>query len=113
MQLARTILAILIALSLAVLPMARAFALPKGEVAASELVVASAHDCCDHEGMPAEHGSKECQAAAGCFAKCFNFGAVEISGATVHPPAGGTESIFVDKNFLSPTGSPPFRPPRV
>ena len=113
MQISRTILACLVALSLAMLPIAGAFAVQKDEAATSELVVASAHDCCDHEGMPADHAMKDCQAAAGCFGKCFNFCAVTISSATIQPPIGGMEFVFVSKTFVSPTGAPPFRPPRV
>jgi len=113
MRIGRTILAFSIALSLAMLPIAGAFAVQKDEITASELVVASAHDCCDHDGMPAGHPMKECQAAAGCFAKCFNFCAVVFPSATIHPPIGGIESKFATKIFRSQTGNPPFRPPRV
>src|SRR5713101_680793 len=113
MAFARTILAILTALSVAMLPMAGAFAVPQDEVTASEVVVASAHDCCDGEGMPVGHVMKECQASAGCAAKCFNFYAAVLSRATLRPPIGGTESPFVSNPFCSQTASPPFRPPRV
>jgi hypothetical protein len=119
------------AVSLAALPLAGAFAVPSDEHLASEVVatsaheccedgpmaadvvVASAHDCCDHESMPADHVMKECQAAAGCTAKCFNFYAVVFSGVAIPSPIGGTESHFVSHAFHSETASPPFRPPRV
>jgi hypothetical protein len=113
MRIGRTILAFLVALSLAMMPMAGAFAVPSDEPTASEVVVASAHDCCDHESMPADHVMKDCQAAAGCTAKCFNFYALVFSGVAVPPPSGGTESRFVSNPFHSETASPPFRPPRV
>jgi hypothetical protein len=69
MRIGRTILAFWVALSLAMLPMARPFVIPGDEAMASEVVVASAHgcdhaamdsdvvvasahDCCDQESMP-------------------------------------------------------------
>ena len=131
MRIGRIILTFLVAASLAMLPMAGAFAVPTDEPTisdvvaapahegcdhqsiASDVVVASAHDCCDHESMPADHVMKECQASAGCVAKCFNFYAVVFSGVTIPSPIGGTESHFVSNPFYSQTASPPYRPPRV
>ena len=131
MRIGRTILAFLVALSLALLPMAGAFAVPSDEPMASDVVVASAHDCCDqqsmgsevvvasshdccdHESIPADHMMKECNASAGCTAKCFNFYALVFSGVTIPSPIGGTESHFVSNPFYSQTASPPYRPPRA
>jgi hypothetical protein len=130
MRIGRTILAFLVATSLAMLPMAGAFAVPSDEPTisdvaapahegcdhqsiASEVVVASAHDCCDHASIPADHMMKECQASAGCIAKCLNFYALVFSGVAISWPTGGTESHFVSNPFHSQTGSPPYRPPRA
>ena len=113
MRIGRTILTFFVALSLAMAPGAGAFAMQKDEVTASSTVVASAYDCCDDEGMPADHAMKDCQASAGCAAKCFNVYAGVFSPATIAPPIGGTEAPFVSKAFYSQTASPPFRPPRV
>jgi hypothetical protein len=113
MAIGRTILAFWVALSLALLPTAGAFAVPTHEMAASEVQVASGHDCCDDEGLPAGPAMKECQASAGCVAKCSHFFAVVVSAATILPPMGGMESPFSDDGFCSHTGSPPFRPPHV
>lgn len=121
MRIGRTILAFLIALSLATLPIAAA-AVQRQEATAANSVVSSAHDCCDHIGMlanqvdhdrmPADDAMNECQAAAGCYAKCFDFYGVALSSATIHPLLAGMDSIFVSHTFSPPTGSPPFRPPR-
>jgi hypothetical protein len=126
MRIGRTILAVLLALSLAMLPMAGGFAASSNEPMASDVVVASAHeccdnealtsdhavasihDCCDHESIPADH-----VASAGCTAKCFNCYAVVFSGVAIPSPIGGTEAHFVKKPFYSRTASPPFRPPRA
>jgi hypothetical protein len=113
MRIGRTILAFLVALSLALLPMAGAFAVPSDEPTASDVVVASEHDCCDHESMPADHMMKDCQASASCTAKCLNFYALVFSGVTIPLPIGGTESHFVSNPFHSQTASPPYRPPRA
>jgi len=111
MRIGRTILAFLLALSLATLPMAGAFAVAKDEATASDEVVASGHDGCDHEATPADHAMKGCQ--GDCAAKCCNCYAVVFSGVTIPAPIGGTESPFVSNPFHSQTASPPYRPPRV
>src|SRR5262245_43192560 len=113
MRIGRTILAFLVALSLALLPMAGAFAIPSDAPMASDVGVGPAHDCCDHESTPADHVMKECLASAGCTAKCFNFYAVVFSGVAVPSPTGGAEPLFVSNPFHSQTASPPYRPPRA
>jgi hypothetical protein len=113
MRIGRTILTFLVALSLAMAPVAGAFALQTGEPTASNEVVASAHDCCDDEGMPADHVMKECQASAGCTAKCFSFYALEFSSVTFPSLIGGTKSYFASNALCSQAASPPFRPPRI
>jgi hypothetical protein len=131
MRIGRTILAYLVATSLAMLPMAGAFVVPSDEpivsdvvagtahegcdhqsIASEEVVVASAHDCCD-QSVPADHLMKGCDASAGCTAKCFSFVALVFSGVAIPSPVGGTESHFVSKPFYSQMASPPYRPPRV
>jgi hypothetical protein len=129
MRVGRTILAFWVALSLAMLPIARAFVVPGDEAMASEVVVASAHgcdhaamdsdvvvasahDCCDQKSMSADHAMKGCSASADCIAKCFSFYAALFSQEAIAWPIGGTESHFVSHPFHSGTASPPFRPPR-
>jgi hypothetical protein len=132
MPIARTILTFLVALSLAMLPLARAFVASGHEAMASEVVVASAahedcghaaiasdvlvasaHECCGHEAVPADHAMQGCPASADCIAKCFSFYGVLFSEQAIPSPIGGTESRFVSNPFHSQRGSPPFRPPRV
>jgi hypothetical protein len=131
MRIGRIILAFWAAMSLAMLPMAGAFAAPSDEPTvsdvmtssahehcdhesmASEVVVASAHDCCDHESIPTDHMMKGCDGSAGCIAKCFTFVALVFTGVAIPSPTGGTESHFLSNPFHSHTASPPYRPPRV
>src|SRR5262249_25912800 len=129
MRIRRTILAFLVATSLAMRPMAGAFAVPSDEPTmsdvaapahegcdhqsiASEVVGASAHDCCDH-AMPADHMMNECHGFAGCTAKCFSVVALVFSEVAIASPTGGTESSFASNPFCSQTASPPYRPPRA
>src|SRR2546429_8326353 len=88
------------------MPMAGAFAVPSDEPTVSEVVVASAHDCCD-QSMPADHAMKDCQAAAGCTAKCFNFYALVFSGVAGSPPRGRAGTPGVKKNLPFQAGRPP------
>src|SRR5215510_12684993 len=131
MRIGRTILAFLVALSLTMLPMAGAFAVPSHEPMesdvvmesadhhcdhesmGSEVVVASSHDCCDHQSIPADHMMKECNTSAGCTAKCFSVVALLFSDVAIPPPTGGTASPFVSNSFHSQAACPPYRPPRV
>jgi hypothetical protein len=131
MHIGRTILTFLVASSLAMLPMGRAFVASGDEAMASEVgvasahegcdhasmasevMVASAHDCCGHQSIPADHVMKECQASAGCTAKCFSVVALVFSSVAIPSPTGGTESHFASNPFCSQTASPPYRPPRA
>jgi hypothetical protein len=129
MRLGRTILAFLVAVSLTMLPMAGAFAVPSDEAVQSDVVIASADehcdhesmgsklavaasdDCCDHQSIPADHMMKECNAS--CTAKCFSVVALLFSDVAIPPPTGGATSPFVSNSFHSHATSPPYRPPRV
>src|SRR5262245_41505465 len=129
MRTARITLAFLLTLSLAMLPMAGAFAASSDGPTASDVVdsayeccddetttsdhVVASHDCCDPGSMPADHVMSGCQASAGCTAKCFSIVAMVFSDVAIPPPIGGTESPFVSNPFHSLTASPPYRPPRV
>ena len=114
MRIGRIVLTFLVALSLSMAPLARAFAVPsQDEPAASKVIVTSGHDCCDHESMPTSPMPTECQASAGCLAKCFGLYGLELSGPTLSPPVGGPKSYFASDPIDARTASPPFRPPRA
>jgi hypothetical protein len=116
MRIGRIILTFLVALSLSMAPLGAVFAMSQDDPAmpaASEPVVASAHDCCDPADMPASPMTTECQASAGCLAKCLSFYALEFSGATLVAPIGGTKSYSPSDPVHARAASPPFRPPRV
>jgi hypothetical protein len=108
----RTIVVFLVALSVAMLPLAGGHAASQAIPSSSKLVT-PAHDCCEHDGMPADDVMKDCQAGAGCAAKCFSVCGVVFSSALIHPPLAGHESRVATKNLRSQGVSAPFRPPRV
>src|SRR5437763_13586553 len=89
----RTIFVLLVIGSVAMLPVAGAVAIPNDEIAVSDEVVVPAHDCCDHEGMPAGTTRKDCQAAAGCTAKCFSVCGVMFSSPMIRPASGAKPSV--------------------
>ena len=108
----RTILALLICVSVAMLPVAGGIAAPADASSISEVMI-SAHDCCDHDGMPVDKMIKDCQAAAGCASKCFSLYGVIVSSPITHLPVIAADDSLVTKTFRPQIGSLPFRPPRV
>ena len=129
MRIGRTILALLVSLSVAILPAAGGavpltasapdMAAPQplhvdaAEATPDPMAMAEpTDDCCNHGTMPCDQG-KNCASALMCAMHCFNFTTVEESqivfpltlAAKVLPPA--------DRAVPSATGAPPFRPPRV
>jgi hypothetical protein len=113
MHVGRTILAFLVALSLAMLPMSRVFAMISDQATAATEVAASQDHHCDHDGIPTDNGMKDCQTTADCAAKCANAYAVVFDGVMIPAPIGGMESSFVSNPFDSLPANPPYRPPRA
>jgi hypothetical protein len=129
MRIGRTILTFLVAASLALLPMGRAFVASGDDATASEVasahegcdhpamasdvVAPSAHECCDHEAMATDHAMNGCPASADCIAKCSSLYLVLFSEEAIPSPIGGTEPHFLSNPFCSQTTTPPYRPPRA
>ncbi len=114
MGLARTMLAAMIALSVALLPVAG------GAVAGLNTVDVSVsvpmHDCCEHGAMPCDKTQKaadDCMSAAACALKCFNFFGIASSRMLIAQAESAIEPVRVSQLVGSQTGCPPFRPPRV
>ena len=109
MSIARTILAFLIALSVATLPVAGVAAVNKQMVGPA--VSEPMHDCCPSDAVPCDKAIGDCTSMAACALNCFNFAGgyfVEL----VFPLAltDRTPSLAVDA-FRGQAASPPFRPP--
>ncbi len=114
MGLARTILAAMIALSVALLPAAggAVAGLKAADVSVSEPM----HDCCEHGAMPCDQAQKavdDCMSTAACVLKCFNFSGIASSSMLIAQAESTIEPVRVSQLVGSQTGCPPFRPPRV
>ena len=114
MGIGRTILALLVALSVAMLPAAGGAGVSvKSPEPADMSMMEDMTDCCPHKANPCEKAMDDCAAMATCVLKCFSF-AGTLSSIIVFPSAGAKMAAFFANNpFSSQTGSPPFRPPRV
>jgi hypothetical protein len=110
MSTGRPILIALIALAVALLPMAGGMALAMPHDA---FLTASQTDCCPN-GQPCEKKTDGCGSVAGCVLKCFS-----LTGAITAPVAISLMASALDgpafalQSFRSPTENPPLPPPRV
>lgn len=115
LRIGRTIFAVLITLSVAVLPAAAGFA-TGGKIAA--VSVSEAVPDCDHHhySLPSDTKQKnadDCASMAGCALKCFNFTELAISGIVFSSPVSAElKPVHRCGDVSSRMGSPPFRPPR-
>lgn len=110
-------LAIVIALSVAMLPAAGGFA------AASHIMKVSAPAAmpdCEHQHhhhAPIDKTQKhtnDCASMAGCALKCFNFTGITFAGIAFSSPAGAAlDPIRASDDIPPRMDGLPFRPPRV
>jgi hypothetical protein len=106
----RAILIAVIALAVALLPVAGGMAVAMPHDASS---AAAPSDCCPH-GNPCEKKTDGCGSIAGCALKCFNFtGAVPAPVSDSLTPGALEKPALVAQAFRSPTENPPLPPPRV
>ncbi len=110
MKAARTILALLIALSVAVLPGVggASFAMKAADTAVMEDM-----DCCPSKSNPCDKAMDGCTSMATCALKCFSF--TPGSSVSLSYPIKVVSDMPLPfaSAFHSQTSSPPFRPPRV
>ena len=113
MNVGRTILALLIALAVAMLPAAGGAGVKSPAPAADVSAMEDMPDCCPQKADPCAKVMDDCAAVATCALKCFSF-AVTSSSIIVFPSAFSSMTIPLAANpFASQPGSPPFRPPRI
>jgi hypothetical protein len=120
MKVVRTIFALLIALSVAMLPVARGVAAVAkstdmthmATMGDSDTVAMDDTDCCPHQP---NHGDKMDKSAcmAACALQCFTLGSATASTIIFPSHQARLSPALVTNPFNSQTGSPPFRPPRV
>ena len=115
MRAGKAILAIFIALSIAILPMASAFASAGKAVKPS--ISITAPDCDHHQDLAKHKPSKStggCDSMADCAFKCFTTTTVNFSSITFLPtPYTALERVAISDNIFPQMGSLPFRPPRA
>jgi hypothetical protein len=110
MSTARTILIALIALAVALLPMAAGMAVAMPQDAS---FTAAPADCCPN-GKPCEKKTDDCGSVAGCAIKCFNLtGAVVVPFAAALTPSDLEKPSLALQGFRSMAENPPLPPPRV
>jgi hypothetical protein len=109
----RTILALLIALAVALLPAAGGAGVNvQSPAPADTSVMEGMPDCCPPTANLCEKAMDDCATMATCALKCFSF--VGTSSTVVFPSTFATMTAsFAAKPLSSQTGSPPFRPPRA
>ena len=111
MTLARTILVALVALSVAILPVASGMA--RAAMTHDASVAAGDGDCC-HDGEPCEKKTNDCGSEAGCALKCFNFsGALTAPFAIALAASSLEQAALIVPGVPSPSDNPPLPPPRI
>lgn len=110
----RTILALLIALSVATLPAAGGAGVnSESPEPAGMSVTEDVPDCCPHKANPCEKAMDGCAAMVACALKCFSFAGAASSIIVFPSPFANMMIPLAANPFSSQTGSPPFRPPRI
>lgn len=111
MSLARTILAFLIAASVAILPATGGEVLKVSFDAAAASAPEAAHDCCplDADLCKIDH----CTTMAACALKCFNYTAISGSFLDYSFTVSNVIPSRPRVGFPSQKAGPPFRPPRA
>jgi hypothetical protein len=114
-RIGQAILAIVVALSVATLPMGGGFIANSKTMEMSASVAVP--DCGHHHHAPSNKTQKtanDCASMAGCALKCFNFTGLTLSRIAFSSPAGAAlDPIRVSDDVLPRTGTLPFRPPRA
>jgi hypothetical protein len=119
MGVARAIVSILVALSVALLPVAG------GAVAGSTQAVAAMasemsadadtamDDCCPNHAKPCDSGSDQCRSMATCAHQFLTIADVPFSQLKYSATRSRLVNLLADSDVSSQLGSPPFRPPRI
>jgi hypothetical protein len=113
MHIGRTILILLIALSVAVLPTERGAAISVKTADMSHMSsMEHMHDCCPDKKLPSRKTIDDCCSSMACPMNCFSF--VGASSLIAPPPLPGSVMMSLANDPVrSQEGSPPFRPPRI
>jgi hypothetical protein len=113
-RIGKAILAMVVALSVATLPAAVAFAASNKAMDASMSMPMS--DCDHHHhdsGKQKQKSADDSACMAACTLTCLGFTATGVSAIAFSPPASAAlKPVHASNIVASQMGSPPFRPPR-
>ena len=120
MRFARTMMAFVIALSVATLPMAGSASVvvkstelaPSAQTTAAAEMSAAMDDCCPDAKL-CDQSSEQCQSMASCALQSVSLADVAVSSLRYPPVPGNPLPALTDQAVPLHGGSPPFRPPRV
>jgi hypothetical protein len=113
MAIGRTILAGLIAVSVALLPAAAGAAFKAPPVSSMEMPASQPmDDGCPGHANSGDKGTGDCTSMAACAINCFNFTGVDPSVLPVPPLQTVIGPVPADEILASQPANPPFRPPR-
>jgi hypothetical protein len=113
MKVARVLFALLIALSVAVLPAAGGVAAVVKSTEMADVAAMDDMDCCPHKANPCDTAADRAACMAMCALNCFSFGGATVSTIIFPLHRARLTPAVATNPFNSRTGSPPFRPPRV
>ncbi len=122
MNFARTILAILIAASVAMLPVASGALGAKSSVMFASMDMSPADnlsdsmdmsDCCPHKAVPCENTNGDCTSMAACAGTFLGLSGPVFSVIVFPVVLAEVMPVLTSQTLRSQTSSPPFRPPRV
>jgi hypothetical protein len=118
MNVVRIMFALLIALSVAVLPAASGVvvtsaAMSDVAVDHQDMAAMDDMDCCPHQTNPGGKAMDKSTCMAICALSCFTFGGADVSAIMFAPHQARLIWALATNPFNAQTGSPPFRPPRV
>ena len=112
MALVRTIFALFIAVSVAMLPAAGAAAFKLTSQDATEMSASEpAHDCCPPAANPCD--KDDCGSMTTCASSCCVYAGGIASPLTYPTMLSDTMPLLSSGAWPSQLGSPPFRPPRA
>lgn len=116
MRLARTIVAVVIAMSVAMLPTAGPASISaksSHELTVSADMAMAMDDCCPDHSKPCNQGGDQCQSMASCVHHTFSFLELAVSHIAYSLVLGDELIALVDQAVPLHAAGAPFRPPRV
>src|SRR5690348_17623184 len=111
MNVVRTILAALIAASVALLPMRIAVTGTIEQAGAAS--VQSTQDCCAHQAAPCDTRRAAADCAASCAIKCFNFALFALIEVSVPLAVAARDPLPLAPILREWPDRPPFHPPKA